>query len=128
MRRGLPFATLVDLRKAYHCVTWAVLPFMMDDALPTGLNNICRPLLSPMKLKKRQKSSNCICPRCRIPQGDPPSPPLFNIFMDGVILQLNGNPSYDMVSLFVDDVLALARSVDDLQAVLDSCVKCSKSV
>lgn len=42
--------------------------------------------------------------------------------MDGLIRQLNKDPSGGMVSIFVDDVLAIARSVEDLQDVVDSCV------
>lgn len=63
-----------------------------------------------------------------MPQGDPLSPLLFNIFMDSLIRQINVNPSQGLVSLFVDDVLVLEKSVSVMQNMLDSCVRWSTKV
>lgn len=119
LRRRYPNAAVLDLRKAYDCVPRHILQRMIEARLPPDLSTMIRPLLWPMRLRtKRQKSENTISTRAGMPQGDPPSPILFTIFMDCYIRSVNTSPDRGLVSLFVDDVLVLARSLSAMQDLL----------
>lgn len=121
MRRHLPYAVLLDLRKAFDCVPRHTLQKMIDQRLPTGLSNTVRPLLWPMRLQtKHQKSPRSILTLAGVPQGDPPSPKLFNIFMDSFLHHVNTKPDKGLASLFVDDVLLLARARTEMQNILNT--------
>lgn len=53
-----------------------------------------------------------------MPEGDPPSPYLFNLFMDSYIKNMNVTVSRGLSTVFVKDVLLLARSLLDMQCLL----------
>lgn len=109
IRKHLPYAAVLDLRKSYDCVPRGVLQGMLDASLPTQLSIVCRPFLSPMQLRtKGHRSRSCLSIRAVMPKCDPPSPLLFNIFMGSLIRKINGRPSRGLVILFVDDLLALS--------------------
>lgn len=121
LRHDLPYATLLDLRKAYDCVPRNTLQTIIDQRLPSGLSVMIRPLLWPMKLKtKYQRSTTCVKTIAGVPQGDATSPHLFNIFMDSFLSQVNVNPRQGIASLFVDDVLVLARNRECMQHTINS--------
>lgn len=129
LRKRLPYAVLLDLRKAFDCVPRHTLQMMVDQRLPTGLSNMFRPLLWPMRLKtKHQKASRSILTLAGVPQGDPPSPQLFNIFMDSFLTRINTSPTKGIASLFVDDVLLLARAGAEMQQLLNTSISWSDEV
>lgn len=120
MRQNLPFAALLDLKKAYDCVPRARLQQMLDKRLPSLLSTMLRPLLWPMTIKtKHQTSSTCIRTLAGVPQGDAPSLQLFNIFMDHFLEQISTSPRQGVASLFVDDVLIIARAAKEIQKLTD---------
>lgn len=78
-----------------------------------------RPLFWPMRLRtKHQTLDTTVLTRAGMPQGDPSSPILFNLFMDSYIQRINTKPQREVVSLFVDDVLMMAKSLPGMQKVL----------
>lgn len=120
MRTGLPHAVLLDIKKAFDCVPRQFLQKLLDKRLPAGLSAALRPLLWPMLLRtKGQTSADSILTLAGMPQGDATSPYLFSIFMDTYAEQLNGDPRSRLVSLFVDDVTGLAKSLDEMQHLLN---------
>lgn len=55
-----------------------------------------------------------------VPQGDPASPALFNMFMDVYLQQTNQVPSKGLAICFADDVLLLAKDTTSLKSLLDT--------
>lgn len=122
LRNNVPFAALLDLRKAYDCVPRKTLQDVFDKHLPNGLRTMFRQFLHQIRLKtKRYQSPKIILTLSRIPQGDPPSPQIFNVFMDTLIQRVNIHPSRGIASMFVDDVLLLAQARQEMQELVDSC-------
>lgn len=119
VRRELPMAAILDLRKAYDSVPRQLLQTMLDEQLPAALSTTFRPLLAPMVLRTKHQLSNIrVRTLVGMPQGDPPSPYIFNLFMDDYIRMINVKVSRGLATLFVDDVLILARSLLDMQRLL----------
>lgn len=117
--RELPMAAVLDLRKAYYSVPCYMLQNMLDEKLSTTLSKALLPLLWPMILRTiNQKSGTSVRRLVGMPQGDAPSPYLFNIFMDEYIREINREVSKGLDTLFVDDVFLLARSLLDMQRLL----------
>lgn len=67
---------------------------------------------------KGQRSPHSVCTLAGVPQGCPPSPTLFNVFMDTYIKHMKTRPYRSLATLFADDVMLMARSVADMQAAL----------
>lgn len=89
--------------------------------VPPHLTNMLRALLSPMLLQtKGQKSNNLARKILGLPKGDPPSPLLFNIFIDTFLLDTNHDPFIGASSCFADDFVLLANSEAHLQDLLTS--------
>lgn len=63
-----------------------------------------------------------------MPLGDGPSPDLFNIFMDDLLVTINTQPRRCIASLFVDDVLLLSRTLMDMQHILNTAVTWAEKV
>lgn len=100
---------------------------MLDDRLPYTLSVMLRPLIWPMTLKtKNQRLSTVVRTLVGVPQGDPSSPHLFNIFMDGFLIRMNINPRQIMSSLFVDDVYLMARAHEQMQQAVNTAMKCAE--
>lgn len=120
LRINLPLAVFLDLKKAFDLVPRIALQKMVDAALPSNLAKNVRALLWPMLLRaKGQTSDTTLITRAGVPQGDPSSPLLFSLFMDGYLRAVNVSPRQAMASLFVDDVLGLACTWLHLMQFLD---------
>lgn len=124
LRRDMPMAVFLDLKKAFDLVPRAQLQGMVDASLPEILSRNVRALLWPMIIRTiGQKSSDCLHTRAGVPQGDPPSPLLFGLFMDSYLRAVNLSPTRAVASLFVDDVLGLAKTFANLLRFLDNSQK-----
>lgn len=120
LRRKLPKAALFDIRKAYDVVPRAILQRLVDEKLPPELSLMTRPLLAPMRLQtKGQRSTHSVCTLAGVPQGCPPSPTLFNLYMDTYIEHMNKTPDRSVATLFADDVKLLASTLVHMQNALD---------
>lgn len=120
MRCPLRHAALLDIRKAYDTLPRNILQSLVDRHIPSPLSSMIRVLLAPVALRtKDQVSERWVSTLSGTPQGCPPSPTLFNIFMDEYIRTINASPRKLLATLFVDDVALLANSMADLQHGLD---------
>lgn len=120
LRSSLPRSALLDLKKACDMVSRDILQTMLDERLPSTLSTMVRPFLAPMLLRtEHQKNDGVLQTRAGVPQGDSPSPLLFNVFADSNLDRLNARPSPGIASNFVDDTTLLARNLEALQALLD---------
>lgn len=129
IRRELPMTVILDLNKAYDTVPRHILQKMLDERLPHDLSVCFRPFLSPMLLQtKQQRSTTCVKTLVGMPQGDAPSPLLFNLFMDDYLRTINVKISRRLATLFVDNVLLLARPLLDMQRMLTSSKKWADKV
>lgn len=116
LRRELPIAAVMDLRKAYDSVPRQTLQNMLDKQFPAALSTVFSPLLAPMLMRtKHQRSTQIDRTLVGMPEGAPPSPFLFNLFMDGFSKPMNTDVSRRMATLLVNDLLLLARCLIDMQ-------------
>lgn len=110
MRRHRQLATILDLKKAYDRVPRKILQDMLDEPMPSVMSTALWPLLFPIVLvKKHQKTNACATKLVGMTQGDAPSPYFYIIFMDDYIATVKHTPSRGLSTLFVDDVMILAR-------------------
>ena len=123
-QNGFSKVLLLDLRKAFDIVPRIILQELVDEVLPPSLSIQIRPLLYPMRFKtKNQRSSTFVRTLAGIPQGDPPSALLFNIFMDRYLHRINHIcPSRGIATAFVDDVALLSKRIPTLQILLNQSV------
>lgn len=76
---------------------------MLDEVLPPRLSTAFRPPLWPMTLiTKHQMTNKSVHTTVDMPQGDSPSPYIFNILMDDYLWTVNTEPSRGLATLFVD--------------------------
>lgn len=121
LQRGFPSAAILDLRKAYDMVPRDLLDEIIRQQLPPQLANMVRGLLCPMLLQtKGQAGDTTLITMAGVPQGDPASPALFNMFMDVYLQQTNQAPSQGIASCFANDVLLLAKDTTSLGKLLDT--------
>lgn len=123
LRRKLPTVALLDLKKAYDIVPRVTRQAMLDHRLPIGLDRI----MADGPKTRFQTSQRCLLTRAGVRQVDPTSPQLFSLFMDSFLSVSNEQPRKSLASLFVDDVLVLAKTNVDLTQALDNAVKWPKS-
>lgn len=116
MRTKLPRAALLDLKKAYDLVPKAKLQKLIEHRLPVGLSKQLYALLWPMFIQtKGQRSQSHIVTRAGVPQGDPTIPQIFSLSMESFLHATKKRQDDALSSLFVDDVLYLAKSLSHLQ-------------
>lgn len=125
MRRTLPRAAILYLKKAYDRVPRAIQQDMLDEALLPNLSTARRPLLCPMILRtKHKKLHNHVLTLFGMPHGDlTPQTILFQNFINDYLTTINIHPCRVIANLFVDDVLLLPRILIDMQRLLDKSEK-----
>lgn len=118
LRGSISHAAFLDLKKAYDVLPRAKLLKILERRLPSTLAQVIKILLVPMTLKTRnQKSATCVLTTTGVPQGDPSSPTLFNIFMDDFIAATHLSLDTAVVC-YADDVTLLARTLQLLKDML----------
>lgn len=114
-QQNLPYTAVLDLKKAYDTVPRDLLLKLVKKRLPSTLASMVQCLLVPSVMRtKGQKSQTHFLTLSGVPQGDPPSPALFNIFMDEFLWQSNTGP-LALTSCVADDVTVLAKTPSALQ-------------
>ena len=115
-----PKAASLDLQKAYDRVPRQILAKLVSERIP-GLSAMVHALLSLSVFRtKGQISDTPVAIYTGVPQGDPFSPFLFNMFMDTYIEFTTTIPnSMGHPTCFADDVFLQARDEPALQSLLD---------
>lgn len=122
-REGLSRAAVLDLKKAYDMVPRYLLLQLVRKRLPTNVANMVQCLLVPSMMRtKGQTQKTHFLATLGVPQGDPPSPALFNIFMDEFLDQTNTLPTA-VSSCVADDITILSSTDEGLQKQLDTATK-----
>ena len=128
IRSGHNKVALLDMKKAYDKVPRDILMDMIAKTVSSSMCEQLRPLLYPMRLQTvGQKSKRSLLTLVGMPQGDPPSPILFNIFMNSYLSRLNTHsPSHGIACAFVDDTALFCKVDSQLQVMLNECDEWSK--
>lgn len=127
---GMKHSAVPDLKKAYDTVPRDRLMNIVRSAVPTQTANMIAYLLQPMILTvendgpKGTGGAQNSEVRIGVPQGDPPSTTLFNMYMDSLAEHVIGTADDYQVEnggliMFADDVKLKAASAAYLQQMLD---------
>lgn len=120
MRSTHKHVAVLDIKQAYPSVPRDILLRILSARLPVNLVNMITHLLVPTVVRTQGQTSPLSAQIVLgVPQGDPLSPLLFDIFMD-VYLERTNTISTQVASCFADDVILLGTSTQDLQELLDT--------
>lgn len=123
IRNGHTHLAVLDLRKAYDSVRRNQLLQICRETLSPELTCMISSLLETQTATTHGQQSKRVAEvTMGVPQGDRPSPDLFNIFMDTLLTQLDKIPpemSTHVANAYADDILLLSRTQEGLQASLD---------
>lgn len=126
-KSGHTHLAILDLKQAYPSVRRDVLLAECHNRLPKGLVPMVHNLLLDIHFTVMgQQFPNTRKLTMGVPQGDPASPTLYNIFMDTFLEAVNQTPCPDSDTpaiCYADDVLLASRSAEGLQALLDTATK-----
>lgn len=112
LQTELPLAAFLDLRKAYDSLPRDILIRLLWKRLPPILVKTILPLLDALRVQVEGQNDNLSLKMTTgVPQGDPESPDLFNIFMDEFIEAVAIDPNV-RVSCFADDAAILGNSAN----------------
>ncbi|KAI0562920.1 Endonuclease-reverse transcriptase [Gracilaria domingensis] len=126
---GMRFTAVLDLRKAYDSVPRDKLMQLVNERLPKDIARMIAYILQPTILRDRENEeienmNQSYEVRIGVPQGDPPSTTLFNMYMDlyaEKVMQTTEhyrNTGGGLI-MFADDVKLQARTKTVLQNMLD---------
>lgn len=122
-RMGAAYYAVLDLSAAYDKVPRQSIVELATKYLPPHLAAMISALLAPNTFStKGQKGHHRVTITTGVPQGDPASPELYNLFMDTFLTTMHDVAQHNIfppVSCYADDVLLLARSASELQHLLD---------
>ena len=116
---------VLDIKGAYPSVQRGKLLDVLTTRLPTCLRNMVQVLLTTdriMSIGDEYKRTYEL--DVGIPEGEPVSPTLFNLFIDTLFARLeNVPPQVSMLPVngFADDVLLMAKGENELQLLLQVC-------
>lgn len=129
IHNGHRYLAVLDLKGAYDSVRRDQLLHICQSSLPETVTQMLPPLLEAQVAEtKGQQLAACANVSMGVPQGDRPSPDLFNIFMDTLLRALDEIPpslSTHPANAYADDVLLLARSTSGLQNLLQTATRWS---
>lgn len=116
---------VLDLKGAYDNVQRDALLSICYDWLPIPTAQMAQNLLLSSAICVKDQTTQDTAPiAIGVPQGDPVSPSLFNIFLDVLLEQCQSVPkslSSTTIQAYADDVLLLARTPDGLRRTLRIC-------
>lgn len=120
-KKGLQHAFILDLKGAYDRVPRDKLIQYCAQRLDAQLSGMVATLLRPGLITSTQDATNALPVTVGVPQGDPISPTLFNIYMDVLLHQVDAaeNKHHGTISCFADDVLLVAKCIPSAQRLLD---------
>lgn len=116
MRGTVRQAALLEIWIASYTVPRNILQQLFDRRIPGTVSDMACDLLAPMPLQTtNHKSQRYVHRLLDTPQSGHPSHTLFKIFMDDYVRLINTSPSRLSATLFVDDVVLVAKSMADIQ-------------
>lgn len=121
LREGGRFTAMLDLRSAYDLAPRARIRDLCKARLPTQLSSMIETILSPTTIHVTGAPSQHLTVSSGVPQGDPASPSLFNIFIDVLLYELDTKlgPEVEAGSCYADDVHLSCHSRTQLQHALN---------
>ena len=125
MDKGFKYVAMLDLKKAFDMVPRDRLFTLLESRLPHDLAQHASFLLSPFYAQtKRQVEGNLSAVlKQGVPQGDPSSPFMFNVYVDTLLEPLNEIGPSAIGQEFCDDIILLARDESSMQKLLSTCTK-----
>lgn len=128
---GYEHTAILDLKKAYDTVPRDRLMKIVERVLPNNLARMIAYILQPMAIsmtRNKPASREHLTIRIGVPQGDPTSTTLFNLFFDALAARVLDTTEtfYNAkvgIVMFADDVKLKAKTQRDLQGTLDESTK-----
>lgn len=121
------YVAVLDLEQAYPSVHRDILLKRAKRLLPTWIANMIQNLLTDVHFTSLGQSSFLTGKMTMgVPQGDPVSPTLYNLFMDSFLELMDTIPETDSEApaiAFADDVTLASRSSDGLRTLLSQSEK-----
>ena len=115
--------------KAYDRVLRSLLSTVCQERLQTEHLQMAAILLQPLSVGTRKQITNsCSTITIGVPQGEPFSCALFNIFHATLLEKLSRVPhhiSENAASALADDVILMSKTAESLQLLLDNCTEWS---
>lgn len=123
IQNGHKYLAVLDLTAAYDSVRRDDIFQVCQASLPRSISDMIPAIIQPMKAKTKLQCSELSADiTMGVPQGDRPSPDLFNMFMDTLLNRLDAIPrslSEHPANAYADDILLLSKSASGLQELLD---------
>lgn len=130
IRKGHNYLAVLDLKAAYDSVRRDDVLRICNHKLPQYVNAMLPAVLQPQRVTTQGQNSSIIAHvTMGVPQGDRPSPDIFNIFIDILLFMLDKVPrpfSDHPANAYADEILLLSRSAEGLQRLLNIATKWSQ--